>query len=68
MWNRDEVRGKADQVKGRVKEAVGDLNNDEQLREEGQADQAVGSVEESFGKGRRKIGNAIKDMGKKVGR
>ena len=68
MWNRDEVRGKADQVKGRVKEAVGDLNNDEQLREEGQADQAVGSVEESFGKGRRKIGNAIKDIGKKVGR
>jgi uncharacterized protein YjbJ (UPF0337 family) len=55
-------------VKGRVKEAVGDLNNDERLRNEGQADQDAGVVEESFGKGRRKIGNAIKDLGNKVGR
>ena len=68
MWNRDEVRGKADQVKGRVKKAVGDLNDDERLRNEGQADQDVGVVEESFGKGRRKVGNAIKDLGKKIGR
>jgi uncharacterized protein YjbJ (UPF0337 family) len=62
------VRGKADQVKGRVKEAVGDLSNDERLRNEGQADQDAGVVEESLGKGRRKIGNAIKDLGNKVGR
>jgi uncharacterized protein YjbJ (UPF0337 family) len=68
MWNRDEVRGKADQLKGRVKEALGDLNNDERLRSEGQAEQGAGMVEESFGKARRKVGSAIKDLGKKVGR
>jgi uncharacterized protein YjbJ (UPF0337 family) len=68
MWNKNEVRGKADQVKGRVKEAVGNLNNDEQLRKEGQADQGAGAVEESFGKGRRKVGKAIKDLGNKIGR
>ena len=67
MWNRDEVRGKVDQIKGRAKEAVGDLKNDEQLRNEGQADQGAGAVEEAFGKGRRKIGNAIKDVGRKIG-
>ena len=67
MWNKDEVRGKVDQIKGRAKEAVGDLKNDEQLREEGQADQGAGAVEETFGKGRRKIGNAIKDIGDKLG-
>jgi uncharacterized protein YjbJ (UPF0337 family) len=55
-------------VKGRVKEAVGDLNNDERLRDEGEADQAAGEVQESFGKGRRKIGNAVKDLGNKIGR
>jgi uncharacterized protein YjbJ (UPF0337 family) len=67
MWNKDEVQGKADQAKGKVKEVVGDLNNDEQLRDEGTADKAAGQVEEAYGKGRRKVGNAIKDLGKKVG-
>ena len=68
MWNRDEVRGKADQVKGRVKEEVGDLMDDERLENEGRAERAAGEVEEDFGKGRRKIGNAIKDLGNKIGR
>ena len=68
MWNRDEVRGKADQVKGRVKEEVGDMMDDDQLENEGRAERAAGEVEEGFGKGRRKIGNAIKDLGNKIGR
>ena len=67
MWNRDEVNGKIDQAKGRIKKAVGDLNNDERLRNEGDADQTAGEVEAGFGKGRRKVGNAIKDLGKKIG-
>jgi uncharacterized protein YjbJ (UPF0337 family) len=66
MWNKDEVRGKVDQAKGRVKEAAGDLSNDEQLRNEGAADEAAGNVEEGFGKGRRKVGDAIKDLGDKI--
>jgi uncharacterized protein YjbJ (UPF0337 family) len=68
MWNKDEVQGKVDQVKGRVKQGVGDLNNDEPLRNEGTEDEAAGQVEEAFGRGRRKIGEAISDLGKKVGR
>ena len=67
MWNRDEVRGKADQVKGRVKEEVGDMVDDDRLENEGRSERAAGEVEESIGKGRRKIGNAIKDLGKKIG-
>ncbi len=38
--------GKTDIVKGRVKEAAGAITNNEQLREEGRADQAVGKVKE----------------------
>ena len=68
MWNKDEVRGKVDRAKGRVKESVGEMNNDEQLRNEGIADQAAGDVKETFGKGRRKVGEAIKDLGNKIGR
>ena len=67
MWNKDEVEGKTDQAKGKVKQAVGDLTDDEKLRNEGAADEASGDVQEAFGKGRRKVGEAVKDLGKKIG-
>jgi uncharacterized protein YjbJ (UPF0337 family) len=63
MWNKDEVQGKVDRAKGRAKEAVGDLKDDQQLHDEGVTDEAAGNVEEAFGKGRRKVGEAVKDVG-----
>ena len=36
----------SDQAKGRVKEAVGDLTGNDELKREGQADQAAGDVKE----------------------
>jgi uncharacterized protein YjbJ (UPF0337 family) len=36
----------ADQATGRVKQAVGDLTGDEQLKKEGQADESAGKVKE----------------------
>jgi uncharacterized protein YjbJ (UPF0337 family) len=68
MWNKDEVRGKAERLKGRVKEGVGSATGDDRLRGEGAADRAVGNAREGFGKGRRKVGNAIKEIGRKIGR
>jgi uncharacterized protein YjbJ (UPF0337 family) len=68
MWNKDEMQGKVDQLKGRAKEAAGDLNNDEQLHDEGQVDEAKGAAQEAFGKGRRKVGEVIKDVGEKIKR
>lgn len=38
--------GKTDIVKGRIKEAAGAITNNEELRDEGRADQAVGKVKE----------------------
>lgn len=67
MWNKDEVQGKADQVKGKIKQGAGELAGDEKLKNEGDADEAAGRVEEGFGKGRRKAGEAIKDIGDKIG-
>lgn len=66
MWNKDEMRGKADRIKGGLKKKAGEVRGDEHLRNEGEADQAAGRVQEGFGKGRRKVGDAIKDLGKKV--
>ena len=68
MWNRDEIKGKGEQVKGRVKQGVGDLNNDPDLHDEGVADEVAGKVQEGFGKGRRKVGETIEDIGKSVKR
>ena len=68
MLNDDELRGKADQLKGRVKDAVGRATGDEQLRDEGAVDEASGKVQEGVGKARRKIGEAIEDIGDSIKR
>jgi uncharacterized protein YjbJ (UPF0337 family) len=65
---RDELEGKAEALKGRVKQGVGDLTNDEKLREEGLADEAAGEAQDAFGRGRRKVGEAIEDIGKTIKR
>jgi uncharacterized protein YjbJ (UPF0337 family) len=66
--NQDELKGKIDQVKGRAKQAAGDITGNERLREEGAADEAGGKVQDTFGKARRKVGEAIEDLGKGVKR
>jgi uncharacterized protein YjbJ (UPF0337 family) len=64
--NNDELRGKGDKIKGRAKQAVGDLTNDQNLHDEGVADEAAGNVEEGFGKTRRKVGETLDDIADKI--
>jgi uncharacterized protein YjbJ (UPF0337 family) len=64
--NRDELNGKADKIKGRTKQAVGDLTNDQRLHDEGTADEAAGNVQEGFGKTRRKVGETLDDIADKI--
>jgi uncharacterized protein YjbJ (UPF0337 family) len=66
MKNRDELEGQKEQVKGRVKQAWGDVTNDERLHDEGVADEAAGDVQEGFGRARRKVGEAIEDIGDEI--
>ena len=40
------MAGKTDQVKGKAKEAVGDLTGDKDLKSEGKADRQAGEVKE----------------------
>ena len=64
--NRDELNGKKDQVKGKAKQAWGDVTDNEKVHDEGVADEAAGKVEEGFGKGRRKVGEALKDIADQI--
>jgi uncharacterized protein YjbJ (UPF0337 family) len=40
--------GKVDKMKGRAKEAVGDLTDDDDLKDEGKVDKATGSVKDKL--------------------
>ena len=66
--NRDEFEGKVDQLKGKMKQAGGDLTDDERLHDEGVVDEAAGETQEGFGTGRRKLGEAVKDIGDRIKR
>ena len=66
--NRDEMEGKFDRAKGTVKDKMGKAMGDRKLEDEGQAERAGGRMQEGYGKARRKVGEAINDLGDTVGR
>jgi uncharacterized protein YjbJ (UPF0337 family) len=66
VMNKDEFDGKVDRLKGKIKEEVGNATDDQELHDEGVADQAAGRVEEGFGKARRKVGDALHDVAHKI--
>jgi uncharacterized protein YjbJ (UPF0337 family) len=66
--NRDEIKGKADALKGKVKQAAGDFLDDPDLQDEGVADEAEGNAREAFGSAKRKVGEAVENAGKAIKR
>ena len=51
--------GKVDKVKGRAKEAVGDVTDDDDLKREGKVDKATGSVKDKVDKAADKAKNVV---------
>lgn len=49
------MSGEIDQAKGRAKQAVGDLTDDEELHTEGEVDEAAGKLKD-------KVGDVIDDV------
>jgi len=66
--NKDELEGKFDQAEGGVKETVGRAIDDRDLEAEGQADRAGGNIQEGFGTAKRKVGEAVEDIGDAIKR
>jgi len=61
--NKDEVEGKFDNVKGKVKEGVGNLTGNRDLEAEGEADQVGGKAQEGWGKVKHGVGDAVDAVG-----
>lgn len=68
MMNKDEVKGTAEQAKGKIKQGLANLTGNEGLRREGRADEAAGEAREAAGTARRKVGETVENIGKKIKR
>ena len=51
--------GTVDNAKGRVKEAAGDLTDDQSLKNEGKVDRATGKVKDAVGDTADKVKDAV---------
>ncbi len=66
--NRDEIEGKARNIKGAIKESAGRATRNPRLESEGADERDSGAVQEEAGRTRRKVGEAVEDLGKKIKR
>ncbi|HEX7449614.1 MAG TPA: CsbD family protein [Pirellulales bacterium] len=60
------MSGKADEMKGRVKEAAGAMTDDDQLRREGKVDQTTGKVKQTAEKVIDKAKDALQGANRNV--
>jgi uncharacterized protein YjbJ (UPF0337 family) len=65
MRYEDELKGKGKQITGAVKEELGKLAGNRDLEEKGSQERIEGKVEEKVGKVRRKVGEAVEDLGER---
>jgi uncharacterized protein YjbJ (UPF0337 family) len=57
--NKDELKGKGENLKGRVKEAAGSLSGDKRTQAEGTFDRVSGAVREKVGKAKREVSRDV---------
>ena len=57
--NDDQIKGRAEQGKGKVKEAVGDLVGNPKLEREGKVDQTTGKAQAGLGDAKEKLKDGI---------
>jgi len=57
--NKDQVKGRAQQAKGSIKEGVGKATNNPGLRDQGSAEKAAGKAQATYGDAKQKVKNAI---------
>jgi uncharacterized protein YjbJ (UPF0337 family) len=60
--DRLEIKGKWNELKGKVKQAYGDLTDDDLHHEEGKDDELLGRLQQKTGKGRDELVNWINSL------
>jgi uncharacterized protein YjbJ (UPF0337 family) len=63
---RHHMSGTTDDAKGRVKEAVGDLADDEDLQREGKADRAAGTIKDKLSDAKEWVEDKVDDVKDRV--
>ena len=58
--------GNIDDAKGRVKEAAGDLTDNDRLKREGKADQVAGKVKDTIDDVKEKVEDVVDDVKDKI--
>lgn len=56
------MSGEFDEAKGRAKQAVGDLTDDDEMKREGETDEAAGKVKDKLGEGKERLEDAVDDV------
>jgi uncharacterized protein YjbJ (UPF0337 family) len=56
------MSGEKDQITGRVKQAAGDLTDDEELKNEGEVDEASGDLKDKIGDVSDKINEGVDNV------
>jgi len=62
------MSGTTDDIKGRAKEAVGDLTDNDELKREGKVDRATGSAKDKVDQAKDWVEDKIDDVADKVHR
>jgi len=58
-----EIKGKWNQIKGKVKQAYGDLTDDDLTYEEGKDDELLGRLQKKTGKSRDEVVRWLRSLG-----
>lgn len=66
MWNKAEIKGKAKQIDGAIKNKAGKLVGNPKLEAKGKTERVAGKVQEQVGAARRKTGAAIVTAAKTI--
>lgn len=56
------LRGGWNELKGKIKQAYGDLTDDDLIREEGKDDELLGKLQQKTGKGRDELVKWLSDL------
>ncbi|MBC7835361.1 MAG: CsbD family protein [Phycisphaerales bacterium] len=64
----ENIKGGAKQIRGNIKEAVGDLTGDRKLKVDGKLDRAEGSLQKGYGKIKEAVKDTVDDLDRGAGR